>query len=346
MNPSQKYISIAVFMAALTMADLRQADAAGIALQNATATFSQASDSTAALGVSTVIDGSISGTNGWAILPQAGQNQTAVFETQADIGFATGPLFTFTFQQLYNNPSFPASASVQHTLGRFRLSFTTDDRSTFADGLESGGDVTANWVVLDPIIFTSQNGATLTEQPDMSILASGFNPATDTYTVTTSTTLTGITGIRLEVLADPSLPFNGPGRRPDNGNFVLTEMAVVPESSSILLVLSGAALCLRRRSIRIRERSDRSSLRKFPCSRLAGRVLPFVCDFLRLAALPLFCRAHHNAPVRVAEWSSRTGTWVCVLGSSYSSTRSSTVQIRPSISKCVATPVFIGFPGC
>ncbi len=33
----------------------------------------------------------------------------------------------------------------------------------------------------------------------------------------------GITGIRLEVLTDKSLPKNGPGRAP-NGNFVLNEL--------------------------------------------------------------------------------------------------------------------------
>ena len=34
-----------------------------------------------------------------------------------------------------------------------------------------------------------------------------------------------ITGIRLEVFADPSLPAKGPGRSP-NGNFVLSEFKV------------------------------------------------------------------------------------------------------------------------
>ena len=35
----------------------------------------------------------------------------------------------------------------------------------------------------------------------------------------------GITGIRLEVLADKSLPAKGPGRAP-NGNFVLNDFKV------------------------------------------------------------------------------------------------------------------------
>jgi hypothetical protein len=208
------YISIPTLMAALTVTGLRQVDAAAVALQNATATFSQTTLGT--FPVAAAIDGDLTGAGGWAIHPQEGQNQTAVFETQSDTGFAGGTTFLFTFLQLYPG----------HTMGRFRLSITTDDRSTFADGLQSGGDVTANWMVLDPITFTSQNGATLTKQPDLSILASGFSPNTDIYTITTSTTLIGITGIRLEMLSDASLPLNGPGRSSGNGNFVLTEMTV------------------------------------------------------------------------------------------------------------------------
>ena len=118
-----------------------------------------------------------------------------------DAGFAGGSTFTFTLTQ-----SFPG-----HTLGRFRISVTTDDRASFADGLVSGGDVTANWTVLDPTTAVSANGATLNELGDYSILASGASPVADTYTVTADTALTGITGFRAEAISDPSLPFGGPG---------------------------------------------------------------------------------------------------------------------------------------
>jgi hypothetical protein len=107
---------------------------------------------------------------------------------------------------------------------------TTDDRSTFADGLPTGGDVTANWTVLQPVSFVSSNGAVLNRLADNSILASGPAPLTDTYTVVANTSLTNITGIRLEALKDPSLPQGGPGRAAGNGNFVLTEFqaSIVP----------------------------------------------------------------------------------------------------------------------
>ena len=82
------------------------------------------------------------------------------------------------------------------------------------------------WTVLDPATFTSSAGAVLTKQSDLSVLASGESPATDTYTITANTDLKGITGFRLEVLTDASHPRNGPGRQPENGNFHLSEIRV------------------------------------------------------------------------------------------------------------------------
>lgn len=82
------------------------------------------------------------------------------------------------------------------------------------------------WHVLEPASFTSAGGAVLKKLMDNSILASGKNPSPETYTITANTPLQGITGIRLEVLSDPSLPKKGPGRAP-NGNLVLNEFKVV-----------------------------------------------------------------------------------------------------------------------
>jgi hypothetical protein len=79
-----------------------------------------------------------------------------------------------------------------------------------------------NWTVLEPTSQTSKGGATLTKQPDGSILATGNNPLTDVFTVTATPKMTGITAIRLEVLPDDKLPAKGPGRA-QNGNFVLAE---------------------------------------------------------------------------------------------------------------------------
>jgi hypothetical protein len=78
------------------------------------------------------------------------------------------------------------------------------------------------WTVVDVTALKSTSGAVLTKQGDGSILASGKNATPETYAITATTKLTGITAARLEALTDPSLPAQGPGRA-KNGNFVVTE---------------------------------------------------------------------------------------------------------------------------
>ncbi len=81
-----------------------------------------------------------------------------------------------------------------------------------------------NWQPLKPDVFFSSNNAALSLLDDASVLATGTNPDTDTYTVTASPEMSRLTGIRLDVLPDPSLPEMGPGR-PANGNFHLSEIS-------------------------------------------------------------------------------------------------------------------------
>jgi hypothetical protein len=82
-----------------------------------------------------------------------------------------------------------------------------------------------HWVALKPESLVSLEGVTLKSLPDDSLLASGKNPATDTYSMTFANLPPGITAFRLEVLPDESLPQKGPGRA-GNGNFVLSEFVV------------------------------------------------------------------------------------------------------------------------
>ncbi len=79
------------------------------------------------------------------------------------------------------------------------------------------------WVVLEPKTTSATNRSVLTKEPDGSISVSGRN-TNGVVTVVAETELTGITGLRLEVLADSRLPSKGPGRASD-GNFVLNELA-------------------------------------------------------------------------------------------------------------------------
>jgi tetratricopeptide (TPR) repeat protein len=79
----------------------------------------------------------------------------------------------------------------------------------------------ARWTVLKPTEMKSKGGATLTQQGDGSILASGVNASGDLYTVSAVSNLDRIATVRLEALPDPSLPNKGPGRH-SSGNFQLS----------------------------------------------------------------------------------------------------------------------------
>ncbi|MCC7376809.1 MAG: PSD1 domain-containing protein [Verrucomicrobiales bacterium] len=82
------------------------------------------------------------------------------------------------------------------------------------------------WHTLAITNVVSTGGSDYTYLPDGSVLATGVNPIYDTITFESRTDLTGITGVLLEVLPDPSLPKNGPGRWSQTGNFILDEFAM------------------------------------------------------------------------------------------------------------------------
>ncbi len=65
-----------------------------------------------------------------------------------------------------------------------------------------------------------------TPLPDGSWLASGPTPEKDTLLITANSSLRDLRAIRLETLADPSLPGGGPGRYEPAGNFHLTEFSL------------------------------------------------------------------------------------------------------------------------
>jgi hypothetical protein len=81
------------------------------------------------------------------------------------------------------------------------------------------------WSPLTIAAANSTGGATLTRQADESLAVSGASPVTDMYTLLGTTSLQGITALRIEALPDASLPSSGPGRAA-NGNFVLGNVRV------------------------------------------------------------------------------------------------------------------------
>jgi mono/diheme cytochrome c family protein len=84
---------------------------------------------------------------------------------------------------------------------------------------EPSGD----WNPLKPASAESSGGATLTTQPDGSILASGEAPEVDRYTLTLDLNDQPIDALRLEALSGKDA--SGPGRTP-HGNFVVTSFRV------------------------------------------------------------------------------------------------------------------------
>ncbi len=83
------------------------------------------------------------------------------------------------------------------------------------------------WTTLEPVRCESKFHASFRMLDDHSILAHGDNPNTDTYTAEFRSELKNITAIRIEVLTDPSLPGNGPGRgeiMSQPGDFLLSEV--------------------------------------------------------------------------------------------------------------------------
>ncbi len=206
-------------------------------LQNPTASFSQSGYLVGEL-LDTLIPAPTN-SNGWAIATGSGvtTDESAVFETITDSpASANGSVVTLTIHQ---------TSQTLHTLGAFRVSVTTASRSTFADGLATGGNLGSSgiWTTMIPIRATATGGATLNVRADRTILAGGTNPSSSVYTVVLATPLSGITGLRIDALSDASLPDNGPGRS-GGGNFVITELvadvAVLPAPSSVALMTATA----------------------------------------------------------------------------------------------------------
>jgi hypothetical protein len=154
----------------------------------------------------------------WAIYPQAGTDQTAVFELLNEAGRTDAPT-TLTFTMKFRPASFE--------LGRFRLSVTDAFRTSYGDGANYQGDVgdESLWTVLTPLSAVSSAATALEILDDGSVRVdvSTYVAENQDYTVVAQTDLDRITGIRLEALTDPSLPDNGPGMRADgSANFRLS----------------------------------------------------------------------------------------------------------------------------
>ncbi len=93
------------------------------------------------------------------------------------------------------------------------------------EALATGASAPAGWQILEFVEAKTQSGAPLVPLDDGSLLAGGKAADSDTYTLVARTSQMGISGLRLEALADDSLPHHGPGRA-GNGNFALSDIRV------------------------------------------------------------------------------------------------------------------------
>ncbi len=90
----------------------------------------------------------------------------------------------------------------------------------------------AAWHTITPTRVAAEGGVILTAGPDGSVTASGPNPGETIYTVEGTTSVPGVTALRLEAMPDPSLPKGGPGRDP-YGNFVMNGVEILAGSARL-----------------------------------------------------------------------------------------------------------------
>lgn len=117
------------------------------------------------------------------------------------------------------------AADIQRLEGRIASPGEEVDAAQAAWERSIASESDESWQPLTFGTLVSAGGATLTQQGDKSILATGSNPATDTYELMAPGATGAITAIRLEALPHESLNAKGPGRSV-NGNIVLTDVRV------------------------------------------------------------------------------------------------------------------------
>jgi cytochrome c553 len=116
------------------------------------------------------------------------------------------------------------------------------------------------WEILEADSIASKDGAVFQRQADGSYLATGNNGKFDIYAITAHTNAKGITGFRLEALADPSLVKGGPGRAA-NGNFALSDFRVSiarkQDEKRILLPLRNARATFQQKGLPVAAAIDK-----------------------------------------------------------------------------------------
>ncbi len=166
----------------------------------------------------------------------------AFFNNSTDAGnYSLGPNVEVPKPDLSQTESFVRSRLEQakQELGTAETKLSAEQMK-WEKSVAKKGDV---WRVLNLKNANSTGGSGYTNLADGSLLGTGVNPIYDTISVEADTDLTGITAVLLEVLPDPSLPKNGPGRWGASGNFILDEFAfaAAPLANGARTVTSASA---------------------------------------------------------------------------------------------------------
>jgi hypothetical protein len=127
------------------------------------------------------------------------------------------------------SPSLPREFQQQPLPAKFAESTRQLNLAVASPAAAQGTLEAEHWKRLEIVEAKSTGGATLTMQPDGSVLAGGKSPSPDTYQVRAKAAAEKVTAILLETLPDDSLPGKGPGRAV-NGNYQLSEVRLQASS--------------------------------------------------------------------------------------------------------------------
>jgi hypothetical protein len=179
---------------------------------------------------------------GWAIAGPENlrQHRHAIFKLEKPVALENSTPITVRIKQQYGG---------KHTLGRFRVSLGEEalagesiaekrqqnlDRN-FRKWVEAETPKIVKWERLHPVEVNGDH-PTLNVEADDVIFASGDFTKNDTYTLKFQNVPAGAKAIRIEVLPDPRLPGNGPGRvfyEGSPGDFFLSNLKATNGSNAV-----------------------------------------------------------------------------------------------------------------
>jgi hypothetical protein len=154
----------------------------------------------------------------FSVFNNGDESTTTVPKSEADVAAYSGLKAAFD-EKLKTLTSHLMEAQTAHA-----AEFAKWQQATL-DQLNSAATEPVKFHVLKQPEHSSEAGIVFEQQMGGVVLVSGENPERAVYTITGESNLKSVTGVRLDVFPDKSLPANGPGRVA-HGNFVLSELTM------------------------------------------------------------------------------------------------------------------------